>query len=144
MKKLIAFITLAFIAIQSNAQTSTNDTDFVKEFTSVQVEAKFPGGTSAWRKYLEQNLNASVGSRYIKLKRGEQSARQTATVSFLVDKEGNISEVEVVNPNEVHPKVAAEAMRVIKNGPKWTPAVQDGKNVIYRQKQNITFEVTRG
>lgn len=144
MKKLIILITLVFIVRQTNAQTNTNDTGFVKEFTSVQVEARFPGGTSAWSKYLEQNLNTSVASKYIKLKRGEQSARRTATVEFLVDKEGNISEVRVVNPDEVHPKIAAEAMRVIKNGPKWIPAIQDGRNVIYRQKQNITFEVTRG
>jgi protein TonB len=143
MKKLIAFITLVFISIQLNAQTSTNDTDFVKEFTSVQVEAKFPGGNGAWGKYLQENLNTSVASKYIKLKKGEQSARQTATVEFLVDKEGNISEVRVINPDEVHPKIAAEAIRVIKNGPKWIPAIQYGKNVIYRQKQNITFEVTR-
>jgi len=36
----------------------------------------------------------------------------------------------------------AEAVRVIKKGPKWQPAIQNGRNVIYRQKQNITFEVT--
>lgn len=143
MKKIIFFITLVFICIQLNAQTNTNDTDYVKVFTSVQVEAKFPGGISAWSKYLENNLNTSLASKYIKLKRGEQVASETATVEFLVDKEGNISQVSVLNPDEIHPKLAKEAIRVIKNCPKWIPATQNGKNVIYRQKQNITFEVSR-
>jgi periplasmic protein TonB len=37
---------------------------------------------------------------------------------------------------------AGEAVRVIKKGPAWTPAVQNGRNVIYRQKQSITFQVS--
>jgi protein TonB len=143
MKMLIALITLICFGIQVNAQTSKKDTDFVKEFITVQVEAKFPGGPSAWAKYLEQNLNTSIATKVIKLKRGQQSAQQTAVVSFLVDKKGNISQVAVLNPGEIHRKLAAEAIRVIENGPKWIPAIQNGRNVIYRQKQNITFEVTR-
>jgi protein TonB len=34
-----------------------------------------------------------------------------------------------------------EAIRVIKRGPNWKPAVQNGRNVIYRHKQGITFVV---
>jgi len=38
---------------------------------------------------------------------------------------------------------AEEAVRVIKNSPSWIPAVQNNKNVNYRQKQNITFQVSK-
>ena len=34
-----------------------------------------------------------------------------------------------------------EAMRVIKKGPKWTPAVQNGRSVKAYRKQPITFQV---
>ena len=34
-----------------------------------------------------------------------------------------------------------EAIRVIAKGPNWKPAVQNGRNVIYRHKQSITFLV---
>ncbi|MEQ1678624.1 MAG: energy transducer TonB, partial [Chitinophagaceae bacterium] len=34
-----------------------------------------------------------------------------------------------------------EAMRVIKKGPKWTPAVQNGRQVKAYRKQPITFQV---
>jgi protein TonB len=35
-----------------------------------------------------------------------------------------------------------EAVRVLKNGPKWVPATQNEKNVIYRQRQAIVFLVS--
>ncbi len=66
----------------------------------------------------------------------------TVVVSFLVDKNGKISEVEALNDPGYGS--AEEAVRVIKKGPDWTPAVQDGKNVIYRQKQSISFMVSGG
>ncbi len=109
--------------------------DYDKEFTSVQVEAKFPGGQDAWRKFLERNLDSQTPAD-----NGAPPGNYTVTVSFLVDKDGNISQVQALNDPGYG--CAAEAIRVIKKGPKWTPAIQNGRNVIYRQKQNITFQVT--
>ena len=106
--------------------------NYDKEFTSVQVEAKFPGD---WNKYLERNLNAQTPAD-----NGAPPGRYTVTVSFLVSKDGTISEVQSLNDPGYG--CGAEATRVIKKGPKWQPAIQNGRNVIYRQKQNITFEVT--
>ena len=106
--------------------------DYDKEFTSVQVEAKFQGD---WNKYLERNLNAQTPAD-----NGAPPGRYTVTVSFLVSKDGTISEVQALNDPGYG--CGSEAIRVIKKGPKWQPAVQNGRNVIYRQKQNITFEVT--
>jgi protein TonB len=108
------------------------EADYDKEFTSVQVEAKFQGD---WNKYLERNLNSQTPAD-----NGAAPGRYTVTVSFRVDKDGSISEVQALNDPGYG--CGAEAVRVIKKGPKWTPAIQNGRNVIYRQKQNITFEVT--
>ncbi|HVX28789.1 MAG TPA: energy transducer TonB [Parafilimonas sp.] len=117
------------------AAPKTDNQDYDKEFTSVQVEAKFPGGPDAWRKYLERNLNNQTPAD-----NGAAPGNYTVTVSFLVDKNGNISQVQALNDPGYG--CAAEAVRVIQKGPKWTPAIQNGRNVIYRQKQNITFQVT--
>ncbi|MDB5231431.1 MAG: ferric siderophore transport system, periplasmic binding protein TonB [Chitinophagaceae bacterium] len=108
--------------------------DYDKEFKTVQIEAKFPGGQGEWRKFLERNLNSNVP-----VDNGAPAGNYTVIVSFLVDKDGNISEVRAEN-NPGH-GTAEEAVRVIKRGPKWQPAVQNGRNVIYRQKQSITFQV---
>ena len=63
-------------------------------------------------------------------------------VSFLVDTSGNIFEVQILNSEEVQRKLAAETVRVIKEGPKWLPATQNGKKVIYRQKQSVTWQAS--
>jgi periplasmic protein TonB len=109
--------------------------DYDKEFKTVQIEAKFPGGAGAWQKYLERNLNSNVP-----VDNGAPPGNYTVIVSFLVDKSGNISEVQSLNDPGYG--TAGEAVRVIKKGPAWTPAVQNGRNVIYRQKQSITFQVS--
>lgn len=109
--------------------------DYDKEFKSVQIEAQFPGGQAAWNKFLERNLNNQTPSD-----NGAAPGNYTVTVSFLVDKDGNISEVTALDDPGYG--TASEAVRAIKKGPKWKPAVQNGRNVIYRQKQRITFQVT--
>ncbi|MEX6686292.1 energy transducer TonB [Danxiaibacter flavus] len=111
--------------------------DYDKEFKTVQIQAKFPGGNEAWTKYLTRNLRADVA-----VENGAPTGRYTVVVSFLVDKEGNISEVKA--ENDPGYGTADEATRVIKRGPKWVPAEQNGRKVIYRQRQSVTFEVSEG
>lgn len=119
----------------ASAESSLNA---INKYRNVQIPAEFPGGIPGWTSYLERNLDASL-SRYLKIPSGQDWVRQTVYVTFIVDKEGAISDVKVINESDVHPKLAAEAIRVIRDGPKWKPAVQNGKNVIYRHKQGISW-----
>lgn len=108
------------------------------EFLSiVQIEAKFPGGIDAWRIYLERNLNTNMP-----VDNGAAAGNYTVVVSFVVDKDGNISDVQALNDPGYG--TAQEAIRVIKKSKQWTPALQNGRNVTYRQKQSITFVVSEG
>ncbi|MFL9481474.1 energy transducer TonB [Chitinophagaceae bacterium LWZ2-11] len=109
--------------------------DYDKVFTVVQIEAEFPGGKAAWTKYLERNLNRDLPSE-----NGAPPGKYSVTLSFLVDKTGNISEVTAENDPGYGTK--DEAIRVIKKGPAWKPAVQNGRNVAYRARQTITFQVS--
>ena len=109
--------------------------DYDKVFTVVQIAAEFPGGLPAWSKYLERNLN-----RDLPVENGAPPGKYTVIVSFIVSKTGDISDVAAENDPGYGTK--AEAIRVITKGPKWKPAVQNGRNVIYRHKQSITFQVS--
>ena len=144
MKKIILSIFTCILFTIGFAQETdtTKKTIDLREFSLVEVEAQFPGGTQGWVKYLTSNLKSELGNKYIKLKKGQKLARQTVKVQFVVSKEGAISNLVVLNPDEVHPKLAAEAIRVISKGPNWTPAKQNGKNVTYMARQSITFQVT--
>jgi protein TonB len=109
--------------------------DYDKVFTVVQIPAEFPGGIAGWTKYLERNLN-----RDLPVENGAPPGKYTVYVTFIVDKEGKISDVQAENDPGYGTK--DEAIRVIKKGPSWKPAVQNGRNVIYRHKQGITFQVS--
>ncbi len=105
-----------------------------KIFDKVEIEASFPGGDSKWRQYLERNANGQVASD-----NGAPEGTYTTVVQFVVDKEGNISDVKALTSHGYG--MEEEAMRVIKKGPKWTPAVQNGRQVKAYRKQPITFQV---
>ncbi|TKK68644.1 energy transducer TonB [Ilyomonas limi] len=108
--------------------------DLKNEVFFVQKEAQFPGGANAWIKYLERTLRVDLPAE-----NGAPAGTYSVVVSFLVDKDGNVSEVQALNNPGYG--TADEAVRAIKKGPQWIPAVQNGRNVIYRQKQTITFRV---
>lgn len=105
-----------------------------KIFEKVEIEASFKGGESAWRKYLERNLNASVGPD-----NGAPAGLYTVYVQFVVSKDGSISDVKALTNHGYG--MEAEAVRVIKKGPAWTPAIQNGRSVNAYRKQPITFQV---
>lgn len=103
----------------------------------IQTEAKFPGGTAGWTKYLERTLNTEVP-----IENGAPAGTYSVVVSFAVDKDGNVSDVRALNDPGYG--TAEEAVKVIKKSRQWIPAFQNGKNVTYRQKQSVTFVVTEG
>lgn len=110
--------------------------DYDKVFTKVEKEAKFPGGLEGWRRYLERNLNANVAADD-----GAAVGNYTVKVQFIVDKTGNISNVQAIEKPKACPSCGPEAEKVIKRGPKWEAAIQNGRPVIYQAVQNVTFQV---
>lgn len=108
--------------------------DYEHEFATVQIQASFPDGPDGWIKYLRRNLRNEVP-----IDNGAPAGSYSVVVSFLVDKEGNVTQVKAeTNPGY---GTAEEAVRVIQRSGKWTPANQNGRPVIYRQRQQITFQV---
>jgi protein TonB len=105
------------------------------KFIAVQIAAEFPGGVAGWTKYLERSLNRDLPSS-----NGAPPASYTVVVSFIVDVNGAISDVRAENDPGYGTK--EEAIRVIKKGPHWKPASQNGTAVVYRHKQSITFRVS--
>lgn len=105
-----------------------------KIFEKVEVEASFPGGEGAWRRHLERNLNPNAP-----IDNGANPGSYTVVVQFIVDKAGNISDVKALTSHGFG--MEDEAVRVIKRGPKWVPAIQNGRNVNAYRKQPITFVV---
>lgn len=104
-----------------------------KVFQKVEIEAKFPGGDKAWTRYISREIN-----RYID-ELQEAGKAGTCVVQFIVDREGNISEVEALTMKGT--KLAEICVNAIKKGPKWTPAEQNGRKVKAYRKQPVTFQI---
>ena len=110
--------------------------DLTEVFYKVEKEAKFPGGMEAWKKYLERYLNPNVAADD-----GAPMGNYTVKVQFIVNREGAISNVEAIEVPKACPGCGPEAVKVIKKGPSWEPAVQNGRKVIFQAVQYITFQV---
>lgn len=113
----------------------SKEDELTDRFVSVQIPAEFLGGLQGWTRYLEKNLNSDIP-----IENGAPPSQYTVIVTFIVDKEGKVSDVKAENDPGYGTK--EEAIRVIKRGPNWIPANQNGKLVVYRHKQAITFRVT--
>ncbi len=78
--------------------------------------AEFPGGETAWREYLGNNL---------KYPDSLQNIKGQVLLKFVVNPKGTIDKVEIIK--SLHPMLDKEAVRVIINSPGWRPAKQTGK-----------------
>ncbi len=102
------------------------------EVIHVVVEEKpsFPGGIEAFYRYVSKNLT------YPNLARN-RGVEGKVFLSFVIDKDGSISDVEVVKG--IGAGCDEEAVRVLQNAPKWNPGKQRGKPVKVRMVIPIIF-----
>jgi periplasmic protein TonB len=97
----------------------------------VQMEAIFKGN---WIRFLERNLNGSVP-----VDNGAPAGRYTVMVQFVVDTNGNISDITALSNNGYG--MEQEAIRVLRKADKWNPAIQNGRQVKTYKRQPITFQI---
>ncbi|MDL2245397.1 M56 family metallopeptidase [Parabacteroides sp. OttesenSCG-928-J18] len=101
-------------------------------FRVAEKTAQFPGGERALLKYLSDNV------KYPQIAK-EKGIKGRVIVSFIVEKDGSVTNAEVLNG--VDPSLDKEAIRVIGTFPKWTPAENDGKPVRIRYAMPIMFNL---
>ena len=97
----------------------------------IVYQAHFPGGEDAWNKYLTQQIQMHA----YEFKKKDIG---TCIISFTVDRTGRLQ--DVIAKNMKKSKLAKVAIEAIKNGPKWSPAQQNGRNVNDYRLQPVTFE----
>ena len=111
--------------------TKAGDDDLT--LITVQIQAAFPGGQSEWLKYVKKAVEKNLDELT------EAGEAGTCRVKFIVDKEGIVSDVEALTMRGT--KLAEIAVNVIRKGPKWTPAQQNGRYVKAFHEQPVTFSI---
>lgn len=103
-----------------------------KVYEVVEQMPSFPGGDAAMMKYLAENIKYPVSAQKAK----EQGR---VVVQFIVEKDG--AETGVKTVRSVTPVLDAEAVRVIKAMPKWTPGRQGGQPVRVKYNVPVSFRL---
>jgi len=98
-----------------------------------QKVAEFPGGEDEWQHYIIVELQKNLPKAF---KKGQIWGE--AVISFLILEDGSIDEVKVERSSG-YPELDFHALNMIRNSPKWIAAIQFNRNVIYRQKQTLTY-----
>ena len=104
-------------------QVSVEEEEEEKEdeiFQVVEQDPEFPGGVEALYKFVQQNI------KYPQLAK-ENNITGRVFVQFVVEKDGSVSNVRAAR--DIGGGCGAEAVRVVKSMPKWTPGKQRGKAV---------------
>ena len=104
-----------------------------KVFDVVEQMPSFPGGQGALMNYLNSNIKYPVIAE-------ENGIQGRVVVQFVVGEDGSISNVHVVK--SVDPSLDKEAVRVVKNMPRWIPGKQNGQSVTVRYTLPVTFRLS--
>jgi protein TonB len=82
--------------------------------------------------YLQQNVKYPVVAQ-------ENGVQGRVVVSFVVEKDGSITDVKVVR--SVDPSLDKEAARVVKSMPRWIPGKQNGSAVRVKYNVPVSFRL---
>ena len=103
-----------------------------KVFDVVEEMPSFPGGNAALMSYLNSNTKYPVVAQ-------ENGVQGRVIVSFVVERDGSISDVKVAR--SVDPSLDREAQRVVKSMPKWKPGKQNGSAVRVKYTVPVVFRL---
>ncbi|MBP7856612.1 MAG: TonB family protein [Prevotella sp.] len=103
-----------------------------KVFDVVEQMPSFPGGPSALMQYLSNNVKYPVVAQ-------ENGVQGRVVVSFVVERDGSITDVKVVR--SVDPSLDREASRVVSSMPKWIPGKQNGSPVRVKYNVPVSFKL---
>lgn len=103
-------------------------------FTEVEIQPLPPGGMQAFLQY--------IGENYVYPKEAEAAEVSGRVITtFIVEKDGTLSNVK--NIRDLGHGTGEEAVRVIKNGGKWKPGVQNGQSVRVQFTMPIVLNLTK-
>jgi protein TonB len=148
MKSLIPVIVLVIIFTGLKAQTKNDSilsNSDIKELNNVDIKdsierskvfvvfsyPEFPGGFEKFKQYIKNNLRWPANSKGIEGK---------VIVTFVIEVDGSLTDIKVARG--LSPEFDEEAIRLIRECPKWKPATRyDKKPVRVAYSMPIPFKL---
>ena len=110
-------------------ETTLNDNEI---FVVIDEQAEFPGGLPALMKWLSQQIRYPEAAQ-------QNDIQGRVVVRFVVEKDGSIGQVTIVKG--INKDLDSEAIRVVKNMPKWHPGKNNGIPVRSYFNLPVTFRL---
>jgi len=138
MKKLIAicFILCGLLSniysVPQNVEFGTTATASDSIHIKVDEMPEFPGGQNAMLQFISKNI------QYPKFAK-ERGIQGRVVVKFVVQKDGSISNVEVMRSVDEH--LDAEVVRLVKSMPNWKPGKHNGEVVNVQYVLPVVFKL---
>ena len=119
---------------EAKASDATAPADTTKNvvYDVTETMPQFPGGQGVMMKYLAANIKYPASA--VKAKK-----QGRVIVSFVIQKDGSVTNARIVK--SVDPELDAEALRIVKAMPNWTPGTQDGKPVNVNYTIPVVFSL---
>ncbi|GAB4022056.1 TonB family protein [Spirosoma koreense] len=116
---------------QAGAQASARQVNG-EIYTVVEQQPEFPGGMAELGNYMKRNLKYPSAAK-------KAHVQGRVFVRFVVTTTGEITDVQILKG--IGYGADAEAVRVVKQMPRWTPAKQDGQVVNVQYNLPINFQL---
>jgi len=101
-----------------------------KIFAAVEKEPEFAGGIEKFYAYLQKNIHYPAVAK-------ENNVQGKVFVTFVVEKDGSLTDIKTVRG--IGSGCDEEAVRVLKNSPRWKPGIQNGRQVRVQYTMPISF-----
>ena len=103
-----------------------------RPFTRFFRQPSYPGGDEAMYSFISNNMNYPA-------KAIKKNIQGLVNISFVVNKDGNISDVTAIN--EADPILVKEATRLVNSMPLWRSGIVDDRQVKVRYTLPIKFKL---
>ncbi len=127
----ILALCISVVTLQSCEQTKEVAPIVGKDNSMLSKKPQFAYGIN---KYLIENINYPATAF-------NDRVEGKVLVQFVIDKDGTVTNVTTVNEEPIDERLAKEAIRAVKEMPKWTPGEKDGKKVPVEYLLPVSFKL---
>ncbi|HVV55573.1 MAG TPA: energy transducer TonB [Mucilaginibacter sp.] len=135
---LLSCLLLGISAVKAQIKIKHADTINIDKNVPIVDEdftrPKFPGGLKQFYQYLTKNTHYPKTAVKYRI-------QGKVYLSFIIEKDGSISDVKVTKG--LSKDIDAEAVRVLRNSPKWIPGTHDRKPIQYHYSMPMNFELPK-
>lgn len=124
------------VTLSDWTSTNASNKEMDKEgiYVNADVMPEYPGGKKAIQKYIEDNIKYPQTAV-------DEDVQGTVQITFAIDENGKVYKAST-SGNAIGYGLEQEALRVVKQMPKWKPGLVNGKKVKTRLSLPVVFEIS--